>query len=326
MFNVGSNQILLLTILVLVAGAGTYVTYFRQQNTLDRLDKKIEARQEKKDEIESLRVDRVKNKKRLATARAQWRNRYTKAPDTVTSPEVVSYLTELTQRGFQAFNVTSVGPEQRDGYSAYRFDAEGQAYFSSLYRLIWRLENDRPFYRVQDLRLNHLEERTPPSEEEGPSLDVLVSFSMTLEAIYGIVEDLPRPLRERPADQALPVAQTPTQQASVPSGVGPDPTPSINPFYPLVFEQIPPNEEGRLNVEAAQLISIVDNQAVFATDEGTRRVREGDRVYLGTITEVDAAAGRVVARLNKGGLIERVERGLRSASSSSPSSPGSDPQ
>ena len=37
---------------------------------------------------------------------------------------------------------------------------------------------------------------------------------------------------------------------------------------------------------------------------------EGDRVYLGRIVEVDPTEGRVVARLNRGGIVERVERTL----------------
>jgi hypothetical protein len=43
-------------------------------------------------------------------------------------------------------------------------------------------------------------------------------------------------------------------------------------------------------------------------------VREGDRVYLGRIEEVDPSEGRVVARLNRGGIVDRVERTLGSDS------------
>lgn len=324
MFDLGSNQILLLTVLLLVGGVGTYVTYVRQQSTLDTLNEKVEAQKEKKEEVESLRADRLKNKKRLSAARTEWRNRYTTVPDSVTSTEVAAYLTALTQRGFRTFDVASAGPAQRDGYSAFRFNAEGEAYYSSLYRLLWRLENRRPFYQVEDLRLSYLEKRKTDADDGGPSLDVLVSFKMTVEAIYGVVEDLPQPLREAPADEALPTARN--AGPALPASVGPEPTPSVNPFYPLVFEKIPPNEDGRLNVEAAHLVSVLDDHAVFATGEGTERVQEGDRVYLGKIVEVDASAGRVVARLNKGGIVERVERVLNAASPSRESETEGEPQ
>lgn len=315
MFNLGSNQILLLTVLLLVCGVGTYVTYFRQQNTLETLTEQIQTRREEKEKAETLRADRTENKKRFVEARTQWRNQYKTVPDTIMSTDVIAYLTERTQGGFRTFDVVSAGPTPRDGYSTYQFDAKGKAYFSSLYRLIWRLENGRPFYRIQDLQLSYLEERTTDPKKGGPSLDVLVSFEMTVEAIYGIVKDPPSPFQEAPADEALPVAQRDVQSA-VPSDVMPNPDPSINPFYPLVFEEVPPNEESRLNVETAEFVSIIDEHAVFATGRGTKRVEEGDPVYLGTIVEVNASAGRVVARLNKGGIVERVERLLNPERSS----------
>lgn len=315
MLNLGSNQILLLAVLLLVCSVGTYVTYFRQQNTLQTLAENVETRREKKEQVETLRANRAENKNRLVAARARWRNQYKTVPDTVKSTDVVSYLTELTQRGFHTFNVTSAGPTTRDGYSTHRFEIEGKAYFSSLYRLVWRLENSRPFYRIRDPQLSYLEKRTTDSEEGGASLDVLVSFQMTVEAIYGIVVDAPRPLQETLAQRTLPAAQVDARSA-VPSDVMPNPDPSINPFYPLIFEEVPPNEESRLNVETAEFVSIIDEHAVFATGRGTKRVEEGDQVYLGTIVEVNASAGRVVARLNKGGIVERVERLLNPERSS----------
>jgi hypothetical protein len=322
--NVGSNQILLLAFLLLVGGVGTYITYVRQQGTLNTLAEKIQTRRAEKEEIDSLRADRARSKKRLAEARNRWHNRYKRAPDTIASSDVVAHLTDLTQTGFRAFDVASLGTTQRDGYSTYRFDTEGKAYFSSLYRLVWRLENGRPFYRIRDLQLSYLEDRTSNPEEEKPSVDVLVSFQMTVEAIYGVVQNLPRPSGEPHADTARRRARR-AARASVPSGVGPSPVPSINPFYPLIFEEVPPNEEGRVNVETAQFVSVVGGQAVFATDQGPEHLREGDRVYLGKIVEVDAAAGRVVARLNKGGIVERVERQLNTERPAGGPKDGSDP-
>lgn len=324
MLNVGSNQVLLLAVLLLVGGVGTYITYVRQQGTLNTLTEKIETRKAEKEQIESLRADRAKNKKLLAEARTRWYSRYKRVPDTMASTDVVAYLTELTQTGFRTFDVVSSGPTQHDGYSTYRFDTQGKAYFSSLYRLVWRLENSRPFYRVRGLQLGYLEDRTTDSEEGGASLDVLVSFQMTVEAIYGVRDPQRRPAREPRADETRPGTRSATR-ASVPSDVGPSPVPNINPFYPLVFEEVPPNEESRVNVETAQFVSIVGEHAVFTTGRGVERLREGDRVYLGKIVEVDAAAGRVVARLNRGGIVERVERRLNTESPAGGAQNGSEP-
>jgi cell division protein FtsL len=311
MFWPDSNQILLLTCLVLVCGAGTYLTYFHQQDTIASLEQKIEAKKQDQEEIRSLRADRANAESRLRTVRRRWRTRYKVVPATISSPDIVSYLTELTETGFQQFDVTSAGSEERDGYSVHTFDATGQAYFTNLYRFVWTIENNRPFYRIRGLSLSYLEERETDEESGRTTMDVLVSFDMEVEAIYGAATDLPAPTSpdEGEGTERLPVAK---MEASppLPSSVVPNPAPEINPFYPLVFEKVPPNQYDRLNVESAQLLSIVDGKAVFQTDEGLQQVGEGDRVYLGRIEEVSPSEGRVVARLNRGGIVDRVERTL----------------
>ena len=307
MFELDSNQTLLISCLMLLVGVGTYLTYFRQQTTLQSLDQQIQAAREKQEEIQTLQANLKDAEARLASARRRWETQYKIVPKTISSPEVVGYLTELTQTGFQTFDVASSGTEERDGYRVHTFTAEGEAFFTNLYRFVWTIENNRPFYRVRDLELTYLEERETDEETGRTQMDVLVSFQMDVEAIYGAVRNIPTPDR-REVDR-LPVAKA-APSPPLPSSVLPNPAPEVNQFYPLVFEQIPPNEDGRLNVESAQLLSILDGQALFQTAEGIDRVREGDRVYLGRIVEVNPREGRVVARLNKGGIIERVELSL----------------
>lgn len=315
MFNLGTNQVLLLSCLLLLIGVGTYVTYFHQQATLDSLDQQIEDKQQEKERIQTLKTNVANAEETLTSARAEWQGQYKIVPETTSSPIVMGYLTELTQTGFQTFDVASGEPDERDGYNAYAFQAEGEAYFSSLYRFVWTIENNRPFYRIRNLDLDYLEERTSDEETGRTSMDVLVSFQMDVEAIYGAVggigaDDGPTDERQM---QALPVAQS-RPSPPLPASVVPDPSPDINPFYPLVFEEVPPNQYDRLNVEAAQLISVISGQAVFEADGEIRRVGEGDRVYLGRIVEVDASEGRVVARLNRGGIVDTVELRLNAQS------------
>ena len=310
MFNIGTNQILLLSCLVLVIGAGTYVTYFQQHRTLDSLNQQLEEAQQEKERIQTLKTNLADAEETLASTRDRWTTRYKIVPESISSPAVMGYLTELTRTGFQTFNVSTSGAEEANGYGTYGVSAEGEAYFSSLYRFVWTIENNRPFYRIQDLNVSYLEERTTDEESGRTSMDVLVSFQMNVEAIYGVGSGVEGagPADERQL-QALPVAQrTPTPP--LPAEVVPNPDPDINPFYPLVFDQVPPNEYDRLNVETARLISIIDGQAIFETGAGIERVGEGDRVYLGRITAVDASEGEVVARLNRGGIIDEVEFSL----------------
>lgn len=312
MVTLDSNQVLLLSCLLLLVGVGTYLTYFRQQDTIATLAQQIEAKKDEREQVRTLKANLADAKARLKTARQQWRTRYKVVPETVSTPSIVAYLTELTQTGFKTFDLTAAGPDSRDGYSLYTFGAEGEAYFTSLYRFVWTVENNRPFYRIRNLDLNYLEERTTDEESGRTQMDILVSFQMEVQAIYGAPEGLDTAPQGAPGSgevEQLPVAQT-APSPPLPSSVLPNPAPEINPFYPLIFEEVPPNQYGRLNVESARLVSIVDGKALFQTGDGLQRVGEGDRVYLGRIVEVAPVEGRVVARLNRGGIVDRVVRTL----------------
>jgi len=311
MFSIDANKTILLSCLLLVIGAGTYLTYFRQQDTLSSLEEKIETKKEEQEQIRTLRTNLAEAEKQFKTVRQEWQTQYKVVPKTISSPDIVAYLTELTQTGFKRFDVTSSGSEEREGYNVHTFSAEGEAYFTNLYRFVWTVENSRPFYRVRNLELSYLEERETDEESGRTRMDILVSFQMDVQAIYGATQDLPSPTQpsEDREVQRLPVAQA-DPGPPLPSSVVPNPAPEINPFYPLVFEEVPPNEYDRLNVESARLLSILDGQAIFQTNEGLKRVTEGDRVYLGRIVEIDPSEGHVVARLNRGGIVDRVERTL----------------
>lgn len=310
MFDLDSNQILLLSCLILLIGVGTYLTYFRQQSTLQSLEQQIEEKKEERDQIQTLQANLADAESNLETTRRRWETQYKIVPKTISSPDIMAYLTELTQTGFKTFDVMSSGSEDRGGYSVHTFSAEGEAFFTNLYRFVWTIENNRPFYRIRDLELTYLEERNTEEETGRTTMDVLVAFDMDVQAIYGAVENIPTSSEGRETEmERLPVAQT-SPSPPLPSSVLPNPAPDVNPFYPLVFEQVPPNEYGRLNVESARFLSVIDGQAIFQTSDGIERVGEGDRVYLGRIVEVDPNEGRVVARLNRGGIVERVERTL----------------
>ncbi|PSQ78851.1 MAG: hypothetical protein BRD33_01235, partial [Bacteroidetes bacterium QH_6_63_17] len=89
MFTLDSNQILLLSCLVLLAGAGTYLTYFRQQETISMLDQKIEAKKEEKKEIRALQADLADAESKFETVRQRWRTQYKTVPETISSPDIV---------------------------------------------------------------------------------------------------------------------------------------------------------------------------------------------------------------------------------------------
>ena len=317
--------IIVSVLLLLVTAAGVYVTFFQQPAELDRLEKAEEVAEMKRAEMQELLTQYTQSRTKARKVMSKWKSRYKIVPDTLTSPTVIGYLNDLTKTGFETFDISVQGVQRGDAYNYYTLRATGRGYFANLYQFIWQVENNRQFYSVRDLNLNHIDlitevdaqgdgqDEGSESEKEGKrkQLQVMVSFNMSINAYFGGPEGISasgsdwRPVDEEGAPQPRSASLPP-----VPSKVLADANPDINPFFPVIMDQLPPNTRGLINLDKARLVSIVGGEAVFKDGQGLRKVGVGDDVYLGQITEVDASRGRVRAVLNRGGIIDDVEVSL----------------
>lgn len=312
MMKIGINTWVMAICWLLVSGLGTYFTFFRQPEELEHLEKAEQVAQMKQAELASLATEEASLTQMSESVARKWRARYKVIPEKLSTADVVGYLNGLTQSGFKNFDVTLGGQHKTADFSYYVFNISGRAYFNSLYQLIWELENNRNFYRVGNLSLDHIDLVTQDKELGAEKLQVMVSFTGRLEAYFDGIDGASAP---EVLDAALfdngdiPIAKQ-EELPPVPLSLLPDVKPKRNPFFPVILDQIPPNTYGLVNVEAAELISIVGEKAIFKDEKGIRTVGLGEQVYLGTLTEVNPASGRIVARLNKGGIFDEVIRDL----------------
>ena len=312
MMKIGINTWLMAICWLVVSGLGVYFTFLKQPQELEHLKKAEQVAQLKEAELASLATEEASLSQMSEDVARKWRARYKVIPEQLTTAEVVGYLNELTTSGFKNFDVALGGRQQTADYSYYVFNISGRAYYNSLYQLIWELENNRNFYRLHNLSLDQIDLVTPDKELGTERLQVMVSFSGRLEAYFNGIEgaSAPEALDSRLFENAgVPVARQ-DDLPPVPLDLLPDVKPVTNPFFPVIMDQIPPNTYNLVEVETAELISIVGEKAVFRDDTGLRTVALGEEVYLGRLTEVDPANGRIVARLNKGGIFDEVVREL----------------
>lgn len=312
-------------LLALVVAAGVYVTYIRQPAELGRLEKAEKAAKMKQAEMKELLTEYSQSRSQAREVMSKWRSRYKVVPDSLTTPEVVGYLNGMTRSGFETFDISVQGMQKGDSYNYYTLRATGRGYFANLYQFIWQVENSRKFYAVEDLNLSHIDlitevgteretarDQNEEGEEQRKKLQVMVSFNMSINAYFGGPEGVSASGSEwRPAGkEGKPQARS-ASLPPVPSKVLADANPNINPFFPVIMEQVPPNSRGLLNLDKAKLISIIGGKAVFKGPGGEmRKVGRGDDVYLGQITEIDPTRGRVRAVLNRGGIIDDVVKTL----------------
>src|SRR5690606_34996663 len=127
--------------------------------------------------------------------------------------------------------------------------------------LIWELENNRNFYRVKDLTLDHIDLVTEVKDLGTQRLEVMVSFTGQIEAFFNGIEGASAPLeidRSIYEDRSITVRNE--DLPPVPLQLLPDVKPATNPFYPAILERIPPNTYNLIDVEQASLVSIASGK------------------------------------------------------------------
>lgn len=315
MSKIGYSVLVMAALWAITIGIGYYIIQAKNAD-LEQTRRAAKVAQLKKAELEDLFRQETTSEQAAKDATRRWFARYKIIPEELKSPEVISYLNGLTQAGFKNFDVTSSGTKSEADISYHTYAVEGRGYFSSLYEFIWSIENNRNFYRINNLTLDEIDLMTEDKETGKSRLQIMVSFHMSLNAYFSGTEGISAPedmFAELMEGEALPSGWS-SQLPPVPKDILPDDSPAINPFYPGILSSIPPNVDGLVEMEnsGTELVSIVGGKAVFRDESGYRSLGVGDAVYLGQITDIDPIDGRVAARLNKGGIIDQVELFLES--------------
>lgn len=169
-----------------------------------------------------------------------------------------------------------------DRYHSTTYMVEGEASFRTLYAFLWKLEHYKRLYTIESL---HWQEVTKSfSRDEAPRS--LVRFRMSITG-YGTGSSWS--------------ADTTLVDEVEPLSLG------HNPFRPLVRDYIPPNTQNLLDVDHARLQGLSADRAFLLDHQQRLQVMaEGDRVYLGVLSDIDKEGRYAEFTLNKGGFIEKV--------------------
>lgn len=309
MSNLIQNLIILSVCWTLSTAGGAYVTLFQQPKEMERLEKARKVERMKQAELSALMAEMGESASIANSVVTRWNARYKVVPRTLGSEELIGYLNSLTRTGFNPFNISFKEHVENKSFNKFSFGISGRGDFSSVYRLIWSLENGRRLYRIHNLKLNHFDLVTQDPETKRQKMEVVVSFSFILEAFYGGIAGFSAADEVSGAPQSVyytgedPESNLPL----VPDHLLPSPYARMNPFHPLILENIPPNTYNLPNMEEASLSLIVGMNAVLDWNGVSVTVGIGDPVYLGQVISVDPRNGTVVARLNKGGIVDEIE-------------------
>ncbi len=224
----------------------------------------------------------------LINTKERWDSRNKDIPPVNVTGETYNYINQLIGKsGEIKLDMLFVGVNASQNYGFNTYNLKGEAPFENLFRFIWYLENNRLLYKISAMSLRGLE----TTNKETKETELLVTYEIVLNAYFSSIPELYSSAGEQ---KLVPVTIT------------------TDPFAPLILRDLPPNLYDLVEIERSDLKAVVPGKA-FIIDQGNkmRALTEGDEVYLGYVTKVDPALGRIECTLNKGGIIEKFELNIR---------------
>jgi len=168
-----------------------------------------------------------------------------------------------------------------NNFIVYIYTVTGVAEYNDLVELIYAIEESKQLKKIESIELSN---NIKVDADAAPHY--LISYKFKVRAFFS-------------NDERFYVKDIKENKLS--------PNPSYDIFYPLIRNEIPPNKEKLLDVQTAQLLALIPDGAFFSDASGdTYLLWEGDKVYLGYLTNINYQNNEVYFVLNKGGLIENV--------------------
>ena len=282
------NTIVLASVLILIVGTGFYVVMYSFPKKMKTVDAEI-----KKNEIDLQNTPDLANQYNVAVAQLEeakksWETRSKDVPPRDITGETYGYFNRVIDAsGEVKMDMAYVGPKDYGRYGFNIYSLKGEATFDNLYKFIWYTENGRRLFKISNLSLRGYESKIKETGETR----ILVLFDMEIQAYYSSIPEL----NIAPASRSL----TPTSLTT-------------NPFYPLIFREIPPPQADEIEIERSTLKAVIPGKAFIIDQNQKQRIlEEGDKVYLGYVVKIIPDQGRIECLLNKGGVAERYELTIR---------------
>lgn len=279
-YAVRNTIILLVTLFLFVGGAFTYIKFF-QESKLEKLES---------DHAEKLKD--YNEKRATSDAYPEMNQRYEKAVAIIEGYEkalfksndpddVFDYLNHISNSSSNSkifFDYNFTDSTAHNQYGIMRSSIQGYSSYTNFINFINKLENSRLLNKVVNLNL------VPPNDNELSD----ITFTFTVESYYERI-----PIQE---NQSSGTGIKLNEEVSL-----------YNPFYPLIQQSLPDNEDNLINVEQSRMIGLTGSRIFIIDQDGNiSSLRKGDDVYLGKLETIDLKTNTATFNLNKGGITEMV--------------------
>jgi len=280
------NTVILIALLLFIIVVGSVFTFFIQKSDIDLRKKRI-------NEL-NLNAQNAYSTNELLLQLNSLKNRAAEL-DSILALRKFNIPVNLPQSRFFNFinkvsfnfapesniNIEYKTIEQFQHYNYYEYRLFGTAYYNDVYKMIYAIEQSKELKKILSTSFDNF-----VKVDENGIPQYFVTYNISCAVYYSN--------NDRYASSIL------KENRLVPN-------PIYDVFYPLIRNEIPPNLDGLLDVQSAQLLALIPEGAFLADSKGTTYLLwEGDKVYLGYLTEIDYSNNIVHFVLNKGGIIEKL--------------------
>jgi len=277
------NTLALVAILLLIIIGGSIFSFFVQKGKIDEKTKELNSLNANTSNTEDLLTKLDNLKSRAAELDSILSLRKFNIPVGLLQSDFYDFVNKVS---FNFAPDSYVNIEYADlviqaHYNYFTYKLSGTAYFNDVYKLIYAIEQSKSLKKILTCSFKNF----VSVDDEGVA-HYYVNYTFKVAVYFS-------------ADDQYASAVTKENRLV--------PNPIYDIFYPLIRNEIPPNIDDLLDVQAAQLLALIPEGAFIADSKGvTYLLWEGDQVYLGYLTEIDYDKNEVHFVLNKGGIIEKV--------------------
>jgi hypothetical protein len=282
------NTVILLVIFLVVIALSAVYIFIIQKGKIEDRQKRIQELSLNSYNTEELLEQLNALKKRVAQLDSILSIRKYNIPVQTPQSKFYDFVNDISYY-FQPesyVNIEYVEAVEGKEYHSYTYKVTGTTYFDEFYYLVYAIEQSKELKKITSCSIDNfvfVEQSGIPHYQVSFNLTVKVYFSSSDRFISANFKE--NQLR---------------------------PNTIYDIFYPLIRNEIPPNVDGLLDVQTAQLLALIPDGAFLTDAKGnTFLLWEGDKVYLGYLTSIDFEKNEVGFILNKGGLIEKINLTLQ---------------
>ena len=277
------NTVIIVVIFIgILLGAGLY-NFLYQKSKIREKEKKIKELKLYQLDTDALNQQLAFLIKRVAELDSVLANRKYNIPFGLMQSGFFEFTNNISY-GFSSDSYVNVEfDEMQAGHeiSTYNYTLTGVADYKDLNSLIYAIEESKQLKKISDLELSN---NVKVSKDGVPHFGI--NFKFKVKVYFSSVDRF-------------------SAKESVENSLVPNP--GYDFFFPLVRNEIPPNKDLLLDVQSARLLALLPDGAFLSDASGnTYLLWEGDRVYLGYLTNINYEKSEVNFVLNKGGIIENV--------------------